>query len=127
LTALQYTGGDRMRFALTVETDGMSFELFLLDCIRRKIGMACSQQFHAAALPSRPGRFTAVIELRPMWLASGTYFLDVATSVPQVCWEHVENALEFESYMRVGIDCPYHSRQDYGCGPCALLLEEPIK
>jgi lipopolysaccharide transport system ATP-binding protein len=130
LTTFQYKGGSRMRFALTVETDGlagMSFELFLLDYMRNKMGMASSQHFHAAALPSTPGRFTAVIELHPMWLASGTYSLDVATSIPYVCWDHyVENAVEFECLHQNPGGLSYDFRQDQGFGPCALVIEEPI-
>jgi hypothetical protein len=114
-----------------VDTDGfagMSFELFLLDYMGSKIGMASSQHFHAAALPSRPGQFTAVIELQPMWLASGAYFLDVATSIPNVCWDHyVENALQFECLYQSLHRLSYDFRQDYGYGPCALLLTEPIE
>jgi homopolymeric O-antigen transport system ATP-binding protein len=130
LTTAQYTGGARMRFALTVETDGfagISLELFLLDYIGSKIGMASSQHFHAAALPSSPGRFTAVIELQPMWLASGTYFLDTATSIPNVCWDHyVANAIEFECLHQNPRGLSFDFRQDQGYGPCALPIKEPI-
>jgi lipopolysaccharide transport system ATP-binding protein len=130
LTTFQYTGGSRMRFALTVETDGsagMSFELFLLDYMGGKIGMASSQHFHAAALPSTPGWFTAVIELQPMWLASGTYSLDVATSIPNVCWDHyVADAIEFECLHQNPRGLSFDFRQDQGYGPCALVIEEPI-
>jgi lipopolysaccharide transport system ATP-binding protein len=131
LTTAQYTSGTRMRFALTGETDGfpgLSFDLFLLDYMGTRIGMASSQHFHAAPLPDKPGRFTAVIELQPMWLASGTYYLDVATAVPHVCWDHyVENALEFECLFRGLPGISYDFRQDYGYGPCALLLKERIE
>jgi hypothetical protein len=130
LTAFQYTGGSRMRFAMTVETDGfagMSFELFVLDYMGSKIGMASSQHFHAAALPSTPGRFTTVIELQPMWLASGKYYVDVATSVPNVCWDHyVANAIEFECLHQNPRGLSFDFRQDQGYGPCALVIEEPI-
>jgi lipopolysaccharide transport system ATP-binding protein len=130
LMTFQYTGGSRMRFALTVETDGlagMSFELFLLDYMGSKIGMASSQRFHAVALPSKPGRYTAVIEMQPMWLASGTYSLDVATSIPYVCWDHyVEHALEFECLHQNPGRLSFDFRQDDGYGPCALVIKEPI-
>jgi len=130
LTTFQYTGGSRMRFALTVETDGfagMSFELFLLDYMGSKIGMASSQHFHAVPLPTTPGRFTAVIELQPMWLASGTYRLDVATSVPYVSWDHyVASAIEFECLHQNPRGLSFDFRQDQGLGPCALVIEEPI-
>jgi lipopolysaccharide transport system ATP-binding protein len=130
LTTFQYMGGGRMRFALTMETDGspgMSFELFLLDYMGSKIGMASSQHFHAAALPSTPGRFTAVIELQPMWLASGTYYLDVATSVPYVCWDHyLANAIEFECLYQNPGGLSFDFRQDQGFGPCVLVIKTPI-
>ena len=120
-----------MRFALTVETDGfpgMSLDLFLLDYMGTRIGMASSQHFHAASLPDKPGRFAAVIELQPMWLASGPYYLDVATAVPYVCWDHyVENALEFECLFRGLHGLSYDFRQDSGYGPCALFLKERIE
>ena len=119
-----------MRFALTVETDGfagMSFELFLLDYMGSKIGMASSQHFHAVPLPSTPGRFTAVIELQPMWLAAGTYYLDIATSIPYVCWDHyVANAIEFECLYQNPRGLSFDFRQDQGFGPCALVIKEPI-
>ena len=120
-----------MRFALTVETDGfawMSFELFLLDYLGTKIGMASSQHFHAASLPRHTGPVHRSDRTGAAVAGLRTYFLDVATSVPHVCWDHyVDNAIEFECLLRGPRGLPFEFRQDYGYGPCALVMEEPIE
>jgi hypothetical protein len=62
-----------------------------------------------------------------MWLASGTFRLEVATSIPSSQWDHfVADALEFQCLHENPRQLPHDFRQDYGYGWCALLINEPI-
>jgi hypothetical protein len=95
-----YTPGMPLRNEVLLETDGtsrLSLELFLLDAARQTVGMASTHQFHGLTLPSQRGRYRSTIDLGPIWLASGNYVCDVATSVVNTHWDHfVENAFAFD-------------------------------
>ena len=95
-----YRPGNPLRLEVVLETDGasrLSFEAFLLDSSRRKLAMASLHQFHGLTLPETAGRFRAVLDLPPIWLASGNYSFDLTTSIVNTSWDHyVEEALEFD-------------------------------
>ena len=124
-----YSIGQRLRIALEFETDGnpgLSIELFLLDASRFRIGLASLHQFEGGTLPRQPGVYSYEVDFAPIGLASGRYFLDVATSVANVNWDHfVESALEFEvvaSNPR-GLSWEFSQQRGYGC--LALVAMEP--
>jgi lipopolysaccharide transport system ATP-binding protein len=95
-----YTPGETLRLEVTLDTDGspsLSLEAFLLDASRQKLALASLHQFHGVTLPVQRGRFRTVLELTGMWLASGTYTFDLATSVVNSHFDHyVEDVLDFE-------------------------------
>jgi hypothetical protein len=94
-----YTPGRSLRLEITLETDGtahLSLEVFLLDALRQKLALASLHQFHGLTLPEQTGRFRTVLELPSLWLASGTYTLDLTTSLVNSNWDHyVEDVVEF--------------------------------
>ena len=96
----QYLPGQPFRVRVDFETDGtsgMSLEMFLADSSKARIGMASSYQFDGEMLPAKEGRYVCELQLQPLWLASGSYSLEVATSLINVNWDHrVESALEFD-------------------------------
>ena len=95
-----YTPGSPLRLEVTFETDGassVSLETFLVDAMGQKLALASLHQFHGVTLPNRAGRFRTVLELAPIWLASGAYSFDVTTSIVNSNWDHyVERLVEFE-------------------------------
>lgn len=95
-----YTPGTPLRLEVVLKTDGassLSLEAFLVDAMRHKLGLASVHHFHGLTLPEKAGRYRTVLDLAPMWLASGTYTLDLTTSVVNSNWDHyVEDVLEFE-------------------------------
>jgi lipopolysaccharide transport system ATP-binding protein len=130
-SVVQYVPGEPLRLEIEVETDGtagMSLELFLNDATRSRIGMASTYQFHGQSLPSRKGTFLCRLDLEPMWLASGSYVLDAATTLINVAWDHaVESAVEFEVPFSNPEGREFDFRQVYGFGSLALLSASPVR
>jgi lipopolysaccharide transport system ATP-binding protein len=123
-----YTPGDSMKVLVTFETDGsagLSLELFLLDQKREKIGMASLHQFHSKELPTIRGLFCCELALPALWLASGTYFLDVTTSIVNVSWDHyVDSAVRFEVLFSNAGGESWDFKQSSGYGCLALPFAE---
>lgn len=124
-----YTPGSPMRLEVTFETDGaprLSLEALLLDSGRYKLGLASLHHFHGLSLPARPGRYKVVFELGPLWLASGTYSFDIATSIVNSCWDHyVEGLVEFDvNYSNPGGQS-WDFKSNYGFGAIALTAQSP--
>lgn len=126
-----YTPGEPMRINVELETDGtvgMSLELFLADASQNRIGMASTGQFHKQQLPSRQGSYLCRLELEPMWLASGSYSVEIRTSVTNVMWDHcVKTAFEFEVPFSNPLGHEYDFKQSDGYGPLALLSSQTIR
>jgi lipopolysaccharide transport system ATP-binding protein len=95
-----YVPGTQLRLEITFETDGtsrLSLEAFLVDAVHQKLALASLHQFHGVTLPDRAGRFRTVLELPGLWLASGAYTFDLATSIVNVDWDHyVEDVVDFD-------------------------------
>lgn len=95
-----YSPGGLLRLEISLETDGtsrLSMEAFLMDGTRQKLAMASLQHFHGLTLPESAGRYCTILDLQPLWLASGNYSFDLTTSMVNSNWDHyVENVLEFE-------------------------------
>src|SRR6516164_5327201 len=93
---MQYVPGDPLVLEGTIDkygTPGMSLELFLVDASRTRLGLASTYQFHGRTLPGEKGIYRATINLEPLWLATGNYAFDVATSIANSHWDHlVESA-----------------------------------
>jgi lipopolysaccharide transport system ATP-binding protein len=99
LESNSYRPGCKLKLAVDFETDGtpgLSLELILLDPEGQRLGLFTLHQFLGQNLPASKGTYRCELLMAPLWLAAGTYFLDVTTSVVNVCWDHyVDRALEF--------------------------------
>jgi len=70
--------------------------------------------------------YTLTLNLDPLWLASGSYTIDMTTSVINTHWDHyVESAVEFEVGYSNPLGLSYDFKQVAGFGSLALLLSEP--
>lgn len=120
----QYAPGTPLRVAVVVKTDGsprLSLEVFLVDAMRQKLAMASLHQFEGVTLPERAGRFRTVLELQPVWLASGSYSLDVTTSVVNSSWDHyVDEAASLDVFASNPGGRSWDFKQDFGYGAFAL-------
>lgn len=121
-----YSPGHPFRLEIVLVTDGatgLSIDVFLADAGGQKIGMASSAHFHGCLLPSVSGHFKAVLELSPLWLASGTYSIDVTTALVNIEWDHyVDEALEFEVVSSNPGGLPWDFRQSLNYGTVAMLM-----
>jgi lipopolysaccharide transport system ATP-binding protein len=126
-TTTQYVPGESLVLEVTIETDGtpgMSLELFLVDASRTRLGLASTYQFHGRTLPGEKGIYRATINLEPLWLATGNYAFDVATSIANSHWDHlVESAVEFEVQLSNALGYTWDFKQSYGYGALALLCQ----
>jgi lipopolysaccharide transport system ATP-binding protein len=122
-----YTPGQPLRLEVTFETDGtpgLSLEAFLLDPMRHKLALASLYQFHGCTLPNRAGRYGTILELMPLWLASGAYSFDLTTSVVNSHWDHyVEGMLEFEVVYSNPGGQSWDFKQSFGFGALALVTQ----
>ena len=122
--AVYYTPGTSLRLVVVVETDGaprLSLEAFLVDSMHQKLAMASLYQFEALTLPEKAGQYRIEIELQPGWLASGSYFLDVTTSVVNSSWDHyVDEAATIDVIASNPGGHSWDFRHDYGYGAFAL-------
>jgi homopolymeric O-antigen transport system ATP-binding protein len=123
--AAQYIPGAPLRLEVVIDTDGtrgLSLELFLTDAVRARLGLVSTYQFHGQTLPEKIGRYRATVSLDPLWLASGNYSFDVATSMVNSDWDHiVESAVEFDVPFSNALGYPWDFKQSYGYGPLTLL------
>jgi hypothetical protein len=89
--------------------------------------MASIYQFHGQMLPREKGTYVCVLSLAPMWLASGSYFFELRTSVINVDWDHsVERALVFDVPFSNPLGHEFDFKQTLGLGSIALLPSAPI-
>ncbi|MFA6961811.1 MAG: ABC transporter ATP-binding protein [Opitutaceae bacterium] len=120
---------------IVIETDGtpsLSLEVMIKSDIYTRVAMASLHHFEDQALPAKPGRFHCLLRLDPIALASGDYWLDVATSVPNVSWDHiVENALNFAVPVSWNRGRRFDFKQSYGFGcfslPATVLKYDPVQ
>ncbi len=126
----QYLPGSPLQIRIEFETDGtrgLSLEVFLMDSSRVRIGFASTVHFHGQALPATPGSFACQLSLAPLPLASGSYSLDVTTSVANSNWDHfVEAATQFEVPFSNPLGHVWDFKQAYGFGAFALVGRPPV-
>ncbi|MDP3719109.1 MAG: ABC transporter ATP-binding protein [Acidobacteriota bacterium] len=125
-----YVPGTPLRVEVVLETDGsssLSLEAFLVGPARQKLGMASLHHFHGLTLPDRAGQYTTVLALAPVWLASGTYTIDIATSIINSHFDHyVEDAVEFDVVSSNPGGRAWDFRHNLGYGALALpCLQQP--
>jgi lipopolysaccharide transport system ATP-binding protein len=120
--------GQPLRIKVDFETDGtrgMSLEAFLLDQCGTRIAFFSDHHFHGRNLPTKPGLYEYQLEWEPVWLASGSYSLDVATVDANVAWDHyLHRAVTIEvPYCNPG-DRSWDFRQNYSYGYFALVRKQ---
>lgn len=125
-----YTPGSALRVRVVFETDGtpnLSLDIFLLDSAQTRVAVASTSQFHGATLPLAAGSYSCLLELAPLWLASGPYSFDVATSIINVNWDHyAEAAVAFTVNYCNPLGQPLDFKQSYGFGNLVMLATNPV-
>ena len=125
----QYQPGTPLRLSIIVETDGsprLSIETFLVDAMKQKLAMASLHQFEGLTLPQQSGRYRVVMDLQPGWLASGTYSIDVTTSVVNDDWDHyVDDAATVDVIASNPGHGSWDFRHEYGYGAFAMPTLRP--
>jgi lipopolysaccharide transport system ATP-binding protein len=126
-----YIPGRPMRIELMIETDGtpgMSLEVFLVGEEKQRLGMASLYQFEGTTLPTLSGKYRLLFELEGLWIASGSYYLDVSTSVANSSWDHyVADAIAFEVISSNRKSGTWDFRQSFGYGAFALGCSQSPK
>jgi lipopolysaccharide transport system ATP-binding protein len=119
-----YIPGEPFRIDLVVTTNGgpgYSVEIVLANNDRQRLALGSLQGFHGVTLPREPGDYRTVLEIEPLWLASGDYVLDIATSIAYSSFDHyVEEALPFQVLSCNPGDQSWDFKQSYGLGSFAM-------
>ena len=114
-----------------METDGaveLSLALFLRDEFGVKVGTSCLYQFCAMKFPPEPGIYRCSLPILPPWLASGGYSIDIATSLPNIAWDHyLESAVRFHIPFSNPLARSWEFRQSDNFGPIAIpFADTPV-
>jgi lipopolysaccharide transport system ATP-binding protein len=121
-----YFPGRVLRVETTFSTDGspnLSIEVVLVGADQQKLALASLHQFHGGTLPRAAGTYRTVLEIEPLWIASGSYSLDVAISVINSDWDHyADNAVTFWVPMSNRGGQSWDFKQSLGHGAFALAL-----
>jgi len=121
-----YKPGAPLRLELVIATDGsrgLSIEIVLVSSSQAKLALASLHQFHGHTIPETAGVYRVKFEIEPIWIASGSYSIDIATSVVNSNWDHyVEGAVDFEvAYSNRGNQA-WEFRQSANLGAFAMGL-----
>ena len=96
-----------------------------MDAGRAKLAIASLHQFHGVDLPTSRGTYICRMVLNPIWLASGSYALDLTTSLVNQGWDHyVEDAITFDVTTSNPLGFPWDFKQSHGYGAMAMLCAE---
>ncbi len=119
-----YMPGEPLRLEVIFETDGssrLSIEALLIGENRSKLAFASLHQFSGITLPTLAGCYRTILELAPIWPASGGYFFDITTSVVNSNWDHyVDELIRFDvTYSNPGGES-WDLKQSLGYGSFAL-------
>lgn len=127
LTSVYTIGEDLLLeiFFEIFEADNTSLELFLVDNNNIRIGIASLYQFHEVKLPKEKGKYKLNVNLGPLNIASGSYSIDISTSVINShCDHYVFSACSFDVIYSNPNHLPWDFKQDYLYGNTAFLLKE---
>jgi lipopolysaccharide transport system ATP-binding protein len=121
-----YFPGSPLRVETIFSSDGspnLSIEVVLVGADQHKLALASLHQFHGGILPRVAGTYQTVLEIEPLWIASGSYSLDVAISVVNSHWDHyADNAITFDVPMSNRGGQSWDFKQSLGHGAFALAL-----
>lgn len=119
-----YIAGEPFQIELVVSTDGgmsYSVEIVLANADRQKLALGSLQAFHGITLPREAGTYRALMEIEPLWLASGDYSLDIATSIANSTFDHyVEAAIPFNVLSCNPGDQTFDFKQSHEFGSFAM-------
>lgn len=129
LPTTNYIAGEPFRIELVVSTDGgmsYSVDIVLANADRQKLALGSLQAFHGITLPREAGTYRALMEIEPLWLASGDYSLDIATSVANSAFDHyVEAAIPFNVLSCNPGDQSFDFKQSHELGSFAMRHRRP--
>jgi hypothetical protein len=107
---------------------GLALELQLCDANNLPLGFYSSGVFSQVVLPTQPGRYVITAALQPLFLASGDYSFDIATTSLATVTDHeVPKAVPFHVIASNPGTMAYDFRQGLGKGAIALHLAEPLR
>jgi lipopolysaccharide transport system ATP-binding protein len=126
-----YEPGAPFKLRVAVETEampGLALELQLRDANNLPVGFYSSNVFSQVALPTQPGQYVCTLALRPLFLASGDYSFDLATTSLSIVTDHeVLKAVPFRVTASNPSTIAYDFKQQLGKGVVALQLAEPLR
>ena len=123
-----YVAGDPLRLDVVFWTDGgptFSLDAVLASADRQRLALGSLQAFYGISLPRTAGTYRIRLEIEPLWLASGHYALDIATSVANSDFDHyVEEAIPFQVLSSNPGDQTWDFKQNYGLGSFAMRYRQ---
>lgn len=123
-----YTPGKILSLEIDLYTDGtrgLSLEVFLTTPIGDKLALGSTAQFHEVTLPNEAGQYKCLLSFQPIYLASGIYSLDLATSITNIGWDTVvENITSFEVVFSNPTNTSWDFKYSYGYGAMAMICSE---
>jgi lipopolysaccharide transport system ATP-binding protein len=112
--------GPRLFLEVLLESTGnprASLECYLTDLEGTKLGLYSPGHFTQWRLPPQPGRHRLRLPLNLPPLASGTYGIDVATTVHGEGHDHyVAGAVTFETSSLLNLPAAWELKKEYGAG-----------
>jgi lipopolysaccharide transport system ATP-binding protein len=126
-----YTPGTIFSLEIYFSTDGtqnMSMELFLVDMNQTRLAIASLYQLNGVCLPSVAGNYVCKLRLEPMWLAGGSYSLDIATSQVNTAWDHqVDRIFTFTVVFSNPKSLAWDLKYSDGYGAFAWLAQDNLE
>jgi lipopolysaccharide transport system ATP-binding protein len=120
-----YTAGQPLSLEIDFYTNGfsgLSLEVFLTSLSGDAIALASTGQFHQVYLPNKEGYYRCQLNLQFLYLASGTYCLNLATSIPNMAWDSiVESATTFEVRFSNPTITSWDFKYSYGYGAIPMI------
>lgn len=117
------TSGEPLRLEVVFSTDGAptsSLEVVIAGADRQKLALASLRGFHGTVLPGVAGVYKTRLETEPLWLATGDYSVDVATSIISGFDHYVEQAVSFQVLSCNRGNQTVDFNQNWGLGAFAL-------
>ncbi|SKA37191.1 Wzt C-terminal domain-containing protein [Enhydrobacter aerosaccus] len=127
----QFVPGMPLRLEVEVETTGMpgmSLVVILRDQHNVPVGYFSSAAFGNVPLPTKAGRYRCVVSLDALFLAAGSYNIDLRTTSTTIVVDHrVDGAVQFFVNACNPGELGFDFRQDLGFGPLALRSSGPLQ
>jgi len=126
-----YDSTDKLTVEILLHTDGhsgLSLECFLITASGEAIALSSTDQFYNITLPREQGQYLCTMSFKPLYLASGSYALNIATSLTNIGWDVcVEHAVYFDVLFSNPNNTSWDFKYSYGYGSIPLLFAEELK